>query len=110
MFDQETSDRFWSRINKSAGPDGCWFRGSGRTLEKFYGVFYYKNGVYMAHIVAYELMNGPVPEGLLLRHLCGRKGCCNPMHLRPGTQRENSMDIKFHRKYGRGVLAPLRYD
>jgi hypothetical protein len=43
----------------------------------------------LAHVVAYELYVGPVPDGLELDHLCGNKGCVNPSHLEPVTHREN---------------------
>lgn len=42
-----------------------------------------------AHRVAYELLVGPVPDGLVLDHLCRRKRCINPAHLEPVTQAEN---------------------
>lgn len=41
------------------------------------------------HIVAYVETYGPVPEGLVLDHLCERPICCNPDHLEPVTQAEN---------------------
>jgi hypothetical protein len=43
----------------------------------------------MAHRLVYEIEIGPIPEGLVLDHLCRNKGCCNPDHLEPVTQREN---------------------
>lgn len=42
-----------------------------------------------AHRFAYELMVGPVPDGLHLDHLCRNRSCINPDHLEPVTQREN---------------------
>jgi hypothetical protein len=36
-----------------------------------------------------ELLVGPVPDGLVLDHLCRRKHCVNPDHTEPVTQAEN---------------------
>lgn len=42
-----------------------------------------------AHQVAYELMFGPIPEGMDLDHLCRVRCCVNPQHLEPVTHQEN---------------------
>jgi hypothetical protein len=41
------------------------------------------------HRIAYELMVGPVPEGMEVDHLCFNRGCLNPEHLEPVTRAEN---------------------
>jgi hypothetical protein len=43
----------------------------------------------LAHRYAYERVNGPVPDGLQLDHLCRTRCCVNVAHLEPVTQREN---------------------
>lgn len=42
-----------------------------------------------AHVVAWELQNGPVPAGLELDHTCRIRSCICPGHLEPVTHREN---------------------
>lgn len=37
----------------------------------------------------YEQLVGPIPEGLVIDHICENNGCINPMHLQPVTQAEN---------------------
>ena len=46
----------------------------------------------------YELMVGPIPDGLVIDHVCNNRGCVRPDHLRPVTQRENILR-------GEGVAA-----
>src|SRR5215831_2038423 len=42
-----------------------------------------------AHRVVYELLVGPIPEGLTLDHLCRNRGCVKPSHLDPVTVGDN---------------------
>lgn len=76
--------RFWSRVEKT--PD-CWFwkRAQG------YGYFQMDGKGILAHRLAYELLVGPIPAGLELDHLCGRKNCVNPEHLEAVTHQENCL-------------------
>jgi len=46
-----------------------------------------------AHRVVYELTVGPIPDGLVLDHLCRVRSCCNPSHLRVVTHRENLLAL-----------------
>lgn len=69
-------------------PDGCWRWTAyiGTTGYAEMGVDYRKC---KAHRVAYELFVGPIPDGLVLDHLCRNRWCVNPDHLEPVTHREN---------------------
>lgn len=42
-----------------------------------------------AHRVYFEHVNGPIPPGMDLDHLCRVRNCVNPEHLRIATRREN---------------------
>ena len=42
-----------------------------------------------AHIVAYRLYRGEIPEGMQLDHLCRTRWCSNPWHLEPVPCKEN---------------------
>lgn len=54
------------------------------------------------HRVAYELKNGPIPDGLLIRHTCDNPPCINPNHLLTGTHQDNCDDMMSR---GRGRKA-----
>lgn len=83
--------RFWGKVDRSA-PNGCW-EWTGNITAKGYGLFTVRPGprTVSVHRFAYELVVGPIPEGLQLDHLCRNRKCVNPAHLEPVTNRENYM-------------------
>lgn len=59
----------------------------------------------LAHRAMWEMVNGPIPDGAgyhgtIVMHTCDNRLCCNPAHLRLGTQRDNvrDMDTKGRRR------------
>lgn len=44
-----------------------------------------------AHRWAWQIVNGPVPDGLVIDHICRNRRCVLPSHLRAITQQENVM-------------------
>jgi hypothetical protein len=49
-----------------------------------------RHGVFRAHRVAYEVTNGPIPDGLQFDHRCRNRACISPAHLEPVTNAENT--------------------
>lgn len=49
-------------------------------------------GYLYAHRWAYEKFYGPIPGDRIVMHACDNKPCINPLHLRLGTIRENTLD------------------
>lgn len=69
------------------GPIGCWlWQGN---VHNGYGRISICKTSYRVHRYAYTALVGPIPEGLVLDHLCRNKACCNPEHLEPVTCVEN---------------------
>jgi hypothetical protein len=54
-----------------------------------YARFYAGGRHVRAHRFAYEQFVGPIPEGYVIDHLCGNKGCVNYQHLEAVTNQEN---------------------
>ena len=67
---------------------GCW-EWTASTNGFGYGQFGIGRRHVGAHRAAYELLVGPIPDGLHLDHLCRVRHCINPAHLEPVTCREN---------------------
>ena len=73
---------------------GCDFYGYGRTTI---------NGRRTrAHRLMWELINGPIPDGMFVLHSCDNPPCVNPLHLRVGTHVDNMADVR-DRGRGRNV-------
>jgi len=55
-----------------------------------------------AHQVMYELVYGPIPDGLVVRHACDWPPCINPLHLLLGTQQQNIEDMVERGRHSNG--------
>ena len=68
--------------------DGCWLWTGGR--RGGYGrIKLAETGTVDAHRLSYEHHIGPIPDGLVIDHLCRNRSCINPAHLEPVTTAEN---------------------
>lgn len=104
-------ERLWKQIDRR-GRDECWPWSAMSKIDG-YGVIGRGGrdaGKILAHRAAWESMNGPIPSGegyhgTVVLHTCDNRLCCNPAHLRLGTQADNvrDMDAKGRR------VAVLRY-
>ena len=87
-------DRFVEKVefpeDESLDDIECWiWTGAHHSKQRGYGKFRLLGKVMNAHKAAYLLFKGPVPEGMVIGHLCNRESCVNPAHLVAQSQAEN---------------------
>lgn len=101
----EREARFWSHIDKSAGPDACWPWNASKDPSG-YGKLKVAYGITLrAHRMAYFLSTGTDPRDLFVCHSCDNPVCCNPAHHFLGTASDNMQDAWAK---GRKVAPPSK--
>ena len=119
------ADRLWIKVNgpwygDAPGPDDCW-EWMGKSAI---GVFIMKDGrrirnrrrwsygrirsagggtpIIGAHVAAWIVTFGAVPDGMYVCHRCDNHLCCNPSHLYIGTALQNNHDAIARGRRNRG--------
>ncbi len=95
---ETASRRLWRKVDKNgpvpaARPDlgPCWIW-TGWTINTGYGMIGTggrEGHDVLVHRLSYELLVGPIPDGLNIDHLCSTPTCVNPDHLEAVSQAVN---------------------
>lgn len=87
--------------------NGCWVWLGAFTQKGWRGYGYRRwNGkVIPAHRIFYEELVGPIPLGMDIDHICRKRKCVNPAHLRPLPRHLNLQTGK-----GKKISWTLRED
>lgn len=102
------AERFWEKVDLNGPPPpdpwvpivtGCWLwtasvEGRDYKMGRGYGTFFLRKEAGRciftnAHRFAYELLVGPIPNGMTIDHLCRVTTCVNPDHLEATSNRNN---------------------
>jgi hypothetical protein len=86
-------ERFWAKVDKSGE---CW-EWIGYRDKDGYGRAPIACISTPAHRASWTFLNGPIPEGKQIDHLCRNRACVKPDHLRIVTPKENLEHVGPHR-------------
>jgi len=96
--------RRFKKITYTISDKGCWECNSHFT-DKF-GYPKAQRGFKKdtVHRIVFQIFNGKIPDGMLLRHTCDNPLCINPNHGIIGTQKDNAMDKVERDRVPKGTM------
>ncbi len=106
QLDSYTIARFWSKVDKSNGPEGCWLW-TDAPSDSGYGVIKIRGRIIPATHISLILGGKPRPSqhhGAC--HTCDVPMCVQPIHLWWGTNADNAEDKAIKGRSTRGETHP----
>lgn len=102
LYTQKEIARLQSKIEKTPTERGCllW---TGYKNKGGYGRIMWRGKMKFVHRIIWEIANGrSIKEGMYILHSCDNPTCCNPAHLREGTNQDNSSDMVHRNRQASG--------
>lgn len=110
--DRLTDDDYLARLKSKCvvTESGCWEKQGFRSLSKGmehhgpargYGHMYYRGRRWPSHRLSWLLTRGLIPAGAVVMHKCDNPPCCNPEHLKLGTDKENMQEAGKRKRWPR---------
>lgn len=98
-------ERWYALMSKVEMTNDCWNWTGGKS--KGYGVYSWvdprpapgirgKQHSLYVHRVVFARMFGPIPDDVVIDHVCQNRACCNPAHLRLVTHKTNILSGSGH--------------
>ena len=88
------NDPYASTMGRTTRDGECLVFTSADPSRKKYGrVRTRRFGSLATHRVVWEHHNGPIPEGMIVLHMCDNPPCVEITHLSLGTPKDNSLDM-----------------
>lgn len=86
-----------TQVKQTTG--GCWEWLGAKSAG--YGAAAVEGKRKQVHRLSYEANIGPIPNGMHVIHTCDNPPCCNPLHLRLGSNKDNMLDKLSKGRQGR---------
>jgi len=107
LITEDQFDRFFEKVDASGD---CWEWMANRDKDG-YGKLTSLGRYWRAHRFVWEALVGPIPEGMVIDHLCKNTSCVNPDHLEPVTAAENlHRGESIQANFARNRLCPRGHE
>lgn len=91
----------WVKQRTTVDENGCWIW-DGATFHFGYAKVFWGGQHLRGHRISYEAFVGPIPDSLVVRHICDVPGCLNPDHLVVRTRADSRRDCVERGRHATG--------